>query len=119
MPYLDKETTKEVRKNLKKEFPEFKFSVRTKNYSTLDVSVLSGPLDLLKDSKGSHQDINHFYVDKHYEDFPEKKDFLLGVLEIMSDKHVGSQHRDVDYGSIPNFYLRLSIGRREKPYTVK
>ena len=119
MPYLDKSYTKQVRQELKKEFPQFKFSVRTVDHHRLDVTVLSGPLDLMEDVDYHYESVNHFWVDKHYQDLPQKRDFLNGVLSIMKKEHNGRVYTDGDYGNIPNFYLDLSIGQWDRPYIQK
>lgn len=115
MPYLNKEYTKKVRQELRSRYPEFKFSVTTRHHSTLSVKILSGPLDLGVDSDGYDQ-VNHFHVEKHYEDYPEARDFLTEVLGVMSQDYDSCVHTDGDYGNIPNFYLDLQIGKWDKPY---
>lgn len=121
MPYLDKNYTKEVRQELKRQFPEFKFSVRTVDHHKLDVTVLSGPMDLMSDVDRvlGYEQVNHFWVDKHYQDNPQKRDFLMSVLSIMGKEHNSCEFVDGDYGDIPNFYLGLSIGRWGRPYVQK
>jgi hypothetical protein len=47
MPYISTDETKLIRNNLKKKFPEFKFSVTTEHHSTLRIVILSGPLELV------------------------------------------------------------------------
>ena len=119
MPYLDKSYTKQVRQELKKEFPQFKFSVRTVDHHRLDVTVLSGPLDLMAGVDYHYESVNHFWVDKHYQDLPQKRDFLMDVLSIMGKEHNSCEFVDGDYGDIPNFYIGLSIGSWDRPYVQK
>lgn len=121
MPYLDKTYTKEVRQELKKQFPKFKFSVRTVDHHKLDVTILSGPMDLMSDvdSEFGYERINHFWVDKHYQDIPQKRDFLMDVLSIMGREYNSCEFVDGDYGDVPSFYLSLSIGQWDRPYVQK
>lgn len=119
MPYLDKNYTKQVRQELKKRFPDFKFSVRTRDHMALDVTVLNGPLDLLEADSRGYENVNQYYVDDHYEDSPEKRDFLKEVLSIMTKEHNSCVFTDGDYGNIPNFYVDLSIGKWDRSYEVK
>lgn len=121
MPYLDKTYTKEVRQDLKKQFPKFKFSVRTVDHHELDVTILNGPMDLMSDvdSEFGYEQVNHFWVDKHYQDVPRKRDFLMDVLSIMGREHNSCEFVDGDYGDVPSFYLSLSIGQWDRPYVQK
>lgn len=118
MPYLDKNLTKQVRKLLKKRYPEYKFSVRTRDHQAMDVTIYSGPMDLMKGVDREYDDVNHFWVDEHYEDFPEKRDFLNDVLSIMQVQQREESY-DGDYGSIPTYYINLRIGSYDRPYEVK
>lgn len=117
MPYISPETVKTRRNLLKKALPEFKFSVKTVHYSTISVTILSGPFDLLPNSVEKYDQVNKFYIDEHYAHLPETKDILNKVLDIANN---GNYIEDVDsdYGSIPSFYTRISIGKWDKPYQV-
>jgi hypothetical protein len=121
MPYLDKTYTKEVRQELKKQFPKFKFSVRTVDHHKLDVTILSGPMDLLDEGLQDlgYESVNQYWVDKHYQHNPQKRDFLMDVLSIMGKEYNSCEFVDGDYGDIPNFYIGLSIGSWDKPYVQK
>jgi len=122
MPYLDKVYTSEVRQQLKTQFPQYRFSVRTVDNHKLAVRVKSGPLDLLRDGHNGgerYEVVNPYYTDKHYENFPEKRDFLNRVLSIMKRDYTDCVYTDGDYGNIPSFYLSLSIGSWDRPYIQK
>ena len=73
MPYIPTETVKVKRNLLKKLLPEWKLSVTTRNHSKINVALMEGPLDIDWDNKTypGHEDVNHFYIEKHYEDQPE------------------------------------------------
>jgi len=114
--YVNNEKTKQVREDLKKEFPDFKFSVRKEHYSLVNVAIVSGPIPLT-DSEDGYQQINHYYIKDHFQDKPEIRDFLLKVLEIIN---VGNHDRSdimTDYFDV-GFYVSLSIGEWNKPYVV-
>lgn len=111
MPYVTNEEVKEIRNNFKTLFPEYKFSIRKENHSSVNVHVLSGPHDFGE----TYFQVNHFYVDRHYEG--ETRDILsrmvaIGTVDIRTVSHDG------DYGAIPNFYFNLRIGRWDRPYQV-
>ncbi len=117
MPYISSEKVKAIREEIKKTFPEFKFSVTRQHYSTVAVVVLSGPIPLLdKGSSREYECVNTFWINDHYKD-GAKKDFLKKLNEITSrDCRIVSE--DGDYGSTPNYYTDIRIGDFERPYVV-
>ena len=117
MPYISTKTVKERRDLLKKLLPEFKISVKTVHNSTISVTILSGPFDLLPNSDEKYEQVNKFYIDEHYADLPETKDVLNKVLDI-ANKGNYIESEDGDYGNIPSFYTRISIGKWDSPYQV-
>ena len=119
MPYISTEEVKIKRNLIKKTFPEYKFSIRGRDYSSIDVVIKSGPIDLLEGStrEGGYDSVNHYYIKDHYEDRPEIQKFLLDLYAIMN-KNNGEEVYDGDYGSVPNFYVSISIGDWENSYKV-
>ena len=75
MPFIDKDSIKKKRGEIRAALPGFKFSVRNMDYRGVQIVIQEGPVD-----------------------------FDLG---------------DSDYGSVPNFYVRLSIGEWDRPYQIK
>lgn len=117
MAYISKEQVSAKRKALKAALPQFKFSVRNRNHSQICVTILEGPIEMTQDPRG-HEQVNHFWINSHYEDKPEVKH----VLNTISDICKADQREvvyDGDYGSIPNFYVSISIGDWERPYVCK
>lgn len=113
MPYISAETVKEIRKELKAKLKNYKLSVRTRHHSTVCVNVLEGPLSFEKPYFG----VNEFYIDKHWEDFPEAKDLFNTILNTISAKEAPRVIvEDADYGSIPNYYVDISVGRWDREY---
>lgn len=115
MPYLSTEKTKQIRKTLKSAFPKFRFSVRNRNHTGIAVTILSGPIELRNNPENHYESVNEFYIDKHYDG--QAREFLSGVLSIV-DKDNGVQSTDVDYGNIPKYYVRISIGDYRRAYQV-
>lgn len=109
MPYISTEQVAKMRAELKKELPAFKMSVKREHYSMVDVSLLSGPVDF----GASHQQVNEFHIASHYQGEPQR--ILLKIAEILQ-KDCSITHEDADYGSVPNYYISISIGRWDKPY---
>lgn len=117
MPYLDPKLTKKVRKELKKRYPDFKFSVRTVDNMCMRVVIREAPYDLLEGTDKTYEQINDFHIDEFYEDEPRKRDLLKEISSIMQCEKK-TMFRDGDYGNIPNYYTRLSIGEWNRPFKV-
>ncbi len=113
MPYITTAEVKEKRNRIKKEFPEFRFSILCRHYLCIDISILSGPLDM----KTEHAQINTFYIDEHYKQEPAIRK-VLGRINNIADENNGVEVEDSDYGTVPNFYVHISIGQWDKPYKV-
>lgn len=109
--------TAEIRAELKKQFPDFKFSVRTRHHSTICVSVLEAPFNMLMDTEKKKEDVNYFYIADHYEKYPKIKDALLKIYSIMNEGNY-TVSVDSDYGNIPSFYVDLQVGEYDKPFKV-
>lgn len=112
MPYLSKEKKTEIRNELKLTFPEFKFSIRHRDAMEISISIMEGPIDFGED----YISVNHYYIDRHFEGEAEK--FLSTVKEIACSG-VTEEVYDGDYGSIPSYYVSISIGKWDRPYKVK
>jgi hypothetical protein len=111
MPHITTETTKEIRKEIKKTFPNMKFSVTRRHHSTICVTLLESPIE----SNSDNYQLNHFYLEN--EENKEIAKVFTKVLEIInSHKGQAEESYDSDYGSIPNFYINFSVGRWDKPY---
>ena len=114
MPYISTEDVKEIRNNLKREFPNFRFSVRRDHYSSVKVNVMSGPMDF----GTTRESVNHYWLADHYGDRPQVLNFLQQVNQI-----VGLNQRELvydgDYGSVPTYYYDIQIGRWDRPYVIK
>lgn len=50
MAYIEKERVAEIRAELKKLFPKFKFSVTRQNYSSVNIKIMKGDIDFFDDA---------------------------------------------------------------------
>lgn len=114
--YVSKEKMKEVQTELKETFPQYKFSIRKRHYSTICVSILSGPLTLTKDPRG-HESVNGRYIKDHYKDNPEAAEFLQQVMNIVDKGNYNNSDYMTDYYDV-GYYVDLEIGQWDKPYVV-
>jgi len=117
MSYISTEDVRAKRIKIKKTFPGFKFSITCQRHSSIHVSILEAPINMLTGDK-EYESVNHFYIEDHYKETPEIMEILLKIKNILSK----GQHEivyDGDYGSVPNFYINISIGSWDKPFKIK
>jgi len=115
MAYITTEEIAKKRKEIKKAFPNWKFSITRLHYSTIRVSILEADIKLTDEQ---NTPINHFYIKDHYKDNAEVRDSLQTIADILlKGNEIVSE--DSDYGNIPNYYVRLSVGEWDKPFIFK
>ena len=106
MSHISPESVKKIRENLKKKFPNVKFSVIRRDYSMVCVSIMESPFDWSED----YIQINYYYPDRY-----ENNEFLKEVIKIVNnDNH--TLYYDSDYGNIPKYYISIHVGRWDKPH---
>jgi len=116
MPFITKEEIAKRRKAIKAALPGFKVSVRTMDHCGIAVTIQEGPISMPVDSRGYEQ-VNPYYYKEHYKQNPEVVRVLDQVMAIAASDQEESFY-DGDYGSVPNFYVQLSIGNWDRPYQV-
>lgn len=110
------ERVAEIREELKREFPDFKFSIRKDGYNGVRIAILSAPINLLEgEPEGTkYVDVNNYYIDEHFKDVPAVRDVLKKIYGIASR---GVTYRETgDYGTQPDFYVYIKIGDSDKPF---
>lgn len=117
MPYITKEQVALKRKQIKKQFPDFKFSIRNENYSKISVTILEGPV-AMTDREDGYEHVNVFSIGRVYENKPTVKSVLEGIYSIINRDNY-TESFDGDYGNIPSFYTRIAIGDWDRPYICK
>jgi len=114
MPFISTQEVKEIRTQLKAQLPEFKFSVTKCHHSEVSVSIMAGPVEFDK----AHFQVNHFWIDSNYANQPEIRDLfnkIMGIIRGSKGQRIIVE--DGDYGSIPNYYISLNVGKWDKPYS--
>lgn len=122
MAYISTERVAEIRNQLKREYPLYRFSVRREHHSSIYVTILSGPINLLvndSDRERGYVNVNHFYIGETYSVYPEQKHFLKGVHEIINSGNRTRGDFNDDYGPQPDFYVNIKIGDSDRPYVRK
>ena len=137
MAYISTDDVKHIRNTLKKELPQYKFSVVRDHTSSVTIALMKGPA--FKDyeyfdrynnvtktanlSDGEHHQINQF----HLEDFYGKENAeILGKIDTISrtapaknggkvwynDSDIQTDYFDIAY------YVHINIGKWNKPYEI-
>jgi hypothetical protein len=109
MPYIDKTKVAEIRKDLKSTFPNFKFSVTRSDYSGVRIAILAGDIDFGTE----YQQVNHHHINSLYQG--EVRQFLKLIADF-AKKDQKVLVEDGDYGTVPNYYVNISVGDWDKPY---
>lgn len=137
MAYIEKERVAEIRAELKKLFPTFKFSVTRQNYSEVNVKILKGDINFFDDAMrpdgidhfgdsrkltdyakvNRYTSVNEFHIEGNWEGEAQK--MLLKVKEIICKGNYNRNAGDMgaDYPDW-NFFTRISIGSYDKPYEL-
>jgi hypothetical protein len=101
----------EIRKQLKEAFKGYKFSVVKRHYNGVDIAVLSAPYPM---TDAQHQTVNPYYIRESFEGRTQED--LLKIREIA---YSGVTYRETgDYGSQPDLYIDISIGKWNRPFQV-
>ena len=137
MAYISTEDVKHIRNELKKELPQYKFSVVRDHHSSVTISLMKGPAfndyeyfdrynNVTKTanlSDGEHHQINQF----HLEDFYGKENAeILGKIDTISrtapaknggkvwynDSDIQTDYFDIAY------YVHINVGKWNKPYEI-
>lgn len=118
MPYIKPDEVKAIRNAIKNEFKNYKFSITTIDYSEVNVTILEADIDFNLNECGYEQ-VNHYWIENNYDNNPIARDFLLRIIEIIETVKPNCIVDDnPDYGSIPNYYMSIHIGKWDKPYKL-
>lgn len=121
MAFINKEQVAKKRAEIKKLYPSskgWKFSIRCINHSTIDITIFEAPFQMLEDDylKKGHEPINHFWINDKYK--AEKKEVLSNLYKIANKDNFDNSDSMIDYHHV-GFYVSLSVGSWEKPFSIK
>ena len=116
MAYISTQKVAEIRSNLKKEFPEIKFSVVRRNHSAVDVTILKSPYDFRPDSLKDREylSVNSYWFKDHGYKHP---DILNRIIEIANEGNHNNSDVMTDYFDV-GWYFDLNLGQWNKPFQV-
>lgn len=116
MPYITSEKVSQIREQLKTDFPGWKFSVRREKRSTVVVSVLEAPYDLMPaNHPHNYAELNHY---NFYDNYQGQALIDLQHIKQIATTGQDAGHHDSDYGLIPDWYFDIQIGTEEKRFHV-
>ena len=135
MAYISTEEVAAIRKELKKELPEYKFSVTKHHHSSVTVAFMKGPAfaefqsrdrytgEFKDDVIEGHEQLNHHWAMDFY---GEKNGALIKKVEkIIKTAPVKAGGREwydksdamTDYFDTA-YYMNIHVGKWDKPYEV-
>lgn len=112
MAYITTETVRNIRNNLKKEFPNIKFSIRKRDFSKVNVTILKSPYF----EDGVYKNYYHFTSHCTF-DNEEQKQVIKRIDEIIRETGNWFDESDsqVDYFHTA-FYYGISVGAWDKKH---
>lgn len=110
MAYITADEVKVIRNNLKKEFPEFKFSVTRDNSTAIAVCIMSGPVEFVPGKPNAQ--LNHFYPDNY-----QHADILKKMIAIVNAKNYDNSDTMTDYFDV-GYFVHIEQGKWDKPYVL-
>ena len=116
MAYITAAEIKVIRDELKATFPSnqgWKFSVRGRDHSVVDVTVLSAPINLMKGSERKHSQVNHYWINDHYEG--ATRAILNLIDDIITRKHWDKSDIQTDYFHTA-FYYHINVGSYNRDF---
>ena len=135
MAYINAEDVNHIRVALKKEFPQYKFSVTRDHHLGVNINFMKGPRfaeyeyfdrysgEMKKDNLDGHHQINHFHLESFYgkenaeilgkvSDIAHTAPGLAGGKKYYNNNDIQSDYFDVAY------YVSISVGKWNKEYEI-
>jgi hypothetical protein len=121
MAYINSESVKQMRNQIKEMYPSkqgWKFSITRENYSNVRCIILSAPIELRADDSKSNESVNPFYIENRYNGKNEKAtEVLKNINDILNTDNFDESDSMTDYFHVGH-YISISIGDWNKPFTL-
>lgn len=116
MAYISAEQTRQIKKNLKKEFPNVKFSVTNHNFTSVSVRIMESDIDFSDimsgcSGVGGEMSINHY----HLYNYGKHEPMFRKIVDIINVGNHNNSRPEIDYFDV-GWYIHLNIGKWDKPY---
>ena len=135
MAYINAEDVNHIRVALKKEFPQYKFSVTRDHHLGVNINFMKGPRfaeyeyfdrysgEMKEDNLDGHHQINQFHLESFYG--KENAEILGKVSEIAhtapglagGKKYYNNNDIQSDYFDVA-YYVSISVGKWNKEYEI-
>ena len=116
MPYITTEEVAMIRKAIKANIKNAKFSITKEHYSGVRVCILESSVDFTGvDNYSQSPDIAKrlWGIDDEKTVFITR---LFDVIDSAAPEKITSH--DGDYGSIPNYYRTIQVGQWDRPFKL-
>mgnify|MGYP001388376792 FL=1 len=127
MAYIGADSVKAIRVALKAEFPEIRFSVTNDNHSSVVVSIMESPYNLINehtadeaDIKSGYVNINHYYPERYAHEALYQR--IWDIVKIApfnagTEDEPWYDRSDImtDYFDV-SYYFTLRVGKWNKAY---
>lgn len=125
MAYISAQDTNHIRVALKAEFPEFKFSVRTHHNSSVQITIVAGPVDFgpeVYTHGAGYCQVNSYHTERFYGKHAKFLDRIDEIAKTAPGKAGGKVYfnetdAQIDYFHVA-YYVNIHIGAWDKPYQV-
>lgn len=128
MAFISQEEKKAIAAELKKVIPQtWKYSLSVQDNSTLTLTIASAPLDLAgivganrkHGATRDHVQLNQFYLSTEFAGNVEMCELFAKIYQTMKGKeYFDDSDSQSDYFHLKH-YIRLNLGKWDKPFTVK
>ena len=135
MAYINAEDVNHIRVALKKEFPQYKFSVTRDHHLGVNINFMKGPRfseyeyfdrysgEMKTDNLDGHHQINHFHLESFY---GKENAEILGKIHTISLTAPAKNGGKVWYNNSDAmtdyfdtaYYVHISVGKWNKSYEV-
>ena len=135
MAYINAEDVNHIRVALKKEFPQYKFSVTRDHHLGVNINFMKGPRfaeyeyfdrysgEMKKDNLDGNHQINHFHLESFYgkenAEILSKIDTISRTAPAKNGGKVWYNDSDIqtDYFDIA-YYVHINVGKWNKSYEI-
>lgn len=109
MAYIKKERVAEIRKQLKEEFKNIKFSVVREHYSSVNISIMSAPF---KFTDKDYTTVSMYHISDY-----ENAEILQRIHDIANEGNYNRSDAMSDYFDV-GFYVNIRIGKYDQPFKL-
>ena len=118
MAYIKTETVKEIRNEIKTNFPAkdgWKFSIVRDNHSMVRVSIMSAPIDFLEGKERDHYSMVHYHTDNYKK---EAAQVINKLAEIAKTKDYFDESDSMTDYFHCSHYIDIAIGKWDKKFEL-